>query len=182
VVVNASTHRSGLIICILAVVGCGAVTARAAAEDKVASDISKNDTASIVIRLGEQKAVLLRGGKEVAEAPISTGREGRRTPTGRYSVIRKEPRHRSSVYGDYVNAGGQVVVSNVDVRRSRQPRGTHFRGASMPYFMEFKPGFGLHAGYLPGYPASHGCVRLPHAEAEQFYNAAHVGTPVTVRE
>jgi lipoprotein-anchoring transpeptidase ErfK/SrfK len=190
---NPSIYRSCLlIISLVALAGCGTVndsatgmakdTAKDPVKDTVASDIATNQAGppAIVVKLDEQKAVLLRGGKEVAKAPISSGREGYRTPTGRFSVIRKEPSHRSGVYGDYVDGGGQVVVSNVDARRSRQPRGTHFLGASMPYFMEFKPGYGLHAGYLPGYPASHGCVRLPSAEAQQFYNAAHLGTPVTV--
>jgi lipoprotein-anchoring transpeptidase ErfK/SrfK len=136
---------------------------------------------AIVVKLDDQKAVLLRGGQDAVEVPISSGREGYPTPTGRFSVIRMEPSHRSGVYGDYVDGGGQVVVSNVDVRSSSQPSGTHFLGASMPYFMEFKSGYGLHAGYLPGYPASHGCVRLPYAGAELFYDAVHVGTAVTVK-
>jgi hypothetical protein len=50
----------------------------------------------------------------------------------------------------------------------------------MPYFMEFSPAIGMHAGYLPGYPASHGCVRMPRDLAEQFFERVHSGTPVTV--
>ena len=51
----------------------------------------------------------------------------------------------------------------------------------MPFFLEFSPGYGLHAGHLPGYPASHGCVRLSYWKARQFFNEARVGTPVTVQ-
>lgn len=51
----------------------------------------------------------------------------------------------------------------------------------MPYFVEFTPSYGLHAGYLPGYPASHGCVRMPFWKARQFYNAAKLGTPVVIK-
>ena len=133
---------------------------------------------SIVVRLHEQKAFLLRGGAEVAEARISTGREGYATPTGRFSVIRKDEDHRSSLYGDYVGGDGEVVKANVDVRKQQRPSGAHFVGAPMPYFLEFKPGYGLHAGHLPGYPASHGCVRLPYWKARQFFHEAHIGTPV----
>lgn len=50
----------------------------------------------------------------------------------------------------------------------------------MPYFMEFAPMVGLHAGYLPGYPASHGCVRMPHDLAAEFFARVSVGTPVIV--
>jgi hypothetical protein len=60
------------------------------------------------------------------------------------------------------------------------PAGTRFVNAPMRYFMEFAPGIGLHAGYLPGYPASHGCVRMPEQNAIAFFQAVSVGTPVTV--
>jgi hypothetical protein len=50
----------------------------------------------------------------------------------------------------------------------------------MPYFMRFNGAEGMHAGYLPGYPASHGCVRLPDEKAIAFYRAVEVGTPVSV--
>jgi len=136
---------------------------------------------SVVVHLSQQKAFLLQGGEEVAESRISTGREGHATPTGHFHVIRLDHDHRSSLYGEYVDDGGKVVKSNVDVRKHTRPAGTHFVGASMPYFVEFKPGYGLHAGYLPGYPASHGCVRMPYWKARQFYHAVHVGTPVIVR-
>jgi lipoprotein-anchoring transpeptidase ErfK/SrfK len=46
--------------------------------------------------------------------------------------------------------------------------------------MQIAPGFGLHAGYLPGYPASHGCIRMPEIMAEDFYNAVSPGTPVEI--
>ena len=135
---------------------------------------------SIRISLGDQRASFFKGDELVGESIISTGREGYGTPTGRFRVIRKDIDHRSGVYGDYVDAGGRIVRPNVDVRRSAKPRGAHFVGAPMPFYVEFKPGYGLHAGHLPGYPASHGCVRLSRWKARQFYNAARIGTPVVV--
>jgi lipoprotein-anchoring transpeptidase ErfK/SrfK len=157
--------------------GCGSVN------DFVTSNIPTRHQgkASIVVNVREQEATLYRGGNEVTTARVSTGREGYGTPTGRFRVIRKDIDHRSSLYGDYVDRGGRVVRANVDVRRSSKPRGAHFVGAPMPFFLEFKPSYGLHAGHLPGYPASHGCVRLSYWKARQFYNAARVGTPVVVR-
>ena len=74
-----------------------------------------------------------------------------------------------------------VVKANVDSRRDRKPPHSHFVGAPMPYFIEFSPGYGLHQGYLPGVPASHGCIRMPYWKARQFYNAAHVGTVVLIK-
>jgi lipoprotein-anchoring transpeptidase ErfK/SrfK len=137
--------------------------------------------ASIEVDLSEQRAYLKRGGYVTASSRISSGREGHRTPTGRFSVIRKDQDHRSSLYGDYVDNSGRVVRANVDVRKDRKPRGSHFLGAPMPFFVEFSPSYGLHAGYLPRVPASHGCIRMPYWKARQFYEAAHVGTPVVVK-
>ncbi len=75
---------------------------------------------------------------------------------------------------------GAIVKENVDVRKDPRPPGSTFVGASMPYFLRIVGGVGLHAGYLPGYPASHGCIRMPESKAERFFYAARVGTPVTV--
>ncbi len=136
---------------------------------------------SVVVSLREQKARLFRGKVMVAESRISSGREGYRTPTGRFRVRRKDIDHRSSLYGDYVDDGGRMVRPNVDVRKHRKPRGARYRGAPMPFYVEFLPSYGLHAGYLPGEPASHGCIRMPYWKARQFYNAVRVGTPVTVK-
>ncbi len=136
---------------------------------------------AVSVNLREQEAYLLRGKKRTASSRISSGREGYRTPTGRFRVIRKDVDHRSSLYGAYVDGDGRVVKPNVDVRRHRKPRGTHFVGAPMPFFVEFSPSYGLHAGYLPGEPASHGCIRMPYWKAKQFYNAVRIGTPVTVK-
>ncbi len=136
---------------------------------------------SIVVSLREQEAYLYRGNNRTASSRISSGREGYRTPLGRFQVIRKDEDHRSSIYGDYVDASGKVVKANVDSRRDERPSRSHFVGAPMPYFLEFTPGYGLHQGYLPGVPASHGCIRMPYWKARQFYSIAHVGTPVVVK-
>lgn len=167
---------------LLIVLGLCSLTGCSTVSDLVTSNLpsSQKGRASIVVKLRQQKAYLLRGGKEVAEARISTGREGYITPTGRFRVIRKDRDHRSSLYGDYVNLDGDVVKPNVDVRKARRPPRARFRGAPMPFYLEFKPSYGLHAGHRPGFPASHGCVRLSYWKARQFYHAARVGTRVTV--
>lgn len=134
----------------------------------------------IIVSLSEQKAYLYHEGKMVAVSPISSGREGKHTPLGRFSVIEKDPDHRSSLYGNYVR-DGKVVKENVDVRKTPCPAGCKFEGVPMPYFLRFTSGYGLHAGRLPGYPASAGCVRLPLRQAKRFYNAVQVGTPVVVQ-
>jgi hypothetical protein len=76
---------------------------------------------------------------------------------------------------------GRVVAQNVEDNKDPKPRGTVFRGAPMPYFLRVHGGIGMHAGYLPGYPASHGCIRLPKEMALKFFEDAPVGTPVEIR-
>ncbi|MEI6070259.1 MAG: L,D-transpeptidase family protein [Verrucomicrobiae bacterium] len=135
---------------------------------------------SIIIDLGDQTARFYKAGVEVGRAPVSTGREGFVTPSGNFSVLEKNAAHISTLYGDYVDAAGNVVVSNVGVNRDRRPPGTRFQGAPMPYFLRVSGAVGMHAGYLPGYPASHGCIRLPHGAAEKFFQNAPGGTPVSI--
>ena len=63
---------------------------------------------------------------------------------------------------------------------SHAPAGAKFTQAPMKYFLRFDGAVGTHAGRIPGYPASHGCVRLPPAKAQLFFNIAEIGTPVRV--
>ena len=135
---------------------------------------------SIKIKLGEQRAYFYKSGQLVGVSQLSTGREGMGTTTGSFKIIQKDQNHVSSQYGDYVDAGDNVVVANVDVGKDPKPPGTHFKGAPMPYFMRIVGGTGMHAGYLPGYPASHGCIRMPEFMAENFFRSVTTGTPVTI--
>ena len=137
---------------------------------------------SVKISLGEQRAYFYKSGTLVGISQLSTGREGLNTPHGKFSVIQKDKDHVSSLYGDFVDAGGIVVKPNVDVTKDKKPPGTHFKGAPMPYFMRVTQGIGLHAGYLPGFPASHGCIRMPEFMAESFFRSVSVGTPVTITD
>ena len=134
---------------------------------------------SIKISIKEQRAYFYKSGMLVGISQLSTGREGKNTPVGHFSVINKDKNHASSMYGDFVDKTDQVVKPNVAVSDPKPP-GSHFKGAPMPYYMQIAPGFGLHAGYLPGYPASHGCIRMPEFMAENFFKSVSVGTPVTI--
>ena len=136
----------------------------------------------IVVHLEEQKAYFYKGKMLVGESTVSTGKRGFSTPPGRYYVVSKDRSHVSSEFGDYVDDYGNVVESNIDARKNRRPRGTHFDGARMPYCMHFNGGYAMHEGYVPPYAASHGCIRLPHGMAEHFFDAASEGTPVIVKE
>jgi hypothetical protein len=134
---------------------------------------------AIEIDLAAQKAWVLQDGQRVYETPISSGRAGYETPTGEYAVLEKDPDHRSSLYGRVVDGNGGVIIADAD-GDTPVPPGGKFVQAPMKNFMRFDGAVGMHAGRLPGYAASHGCVRLPAGKAALFYNIAEVGTPVRV--
>lgn len=137
---------------------------------------------SIAVRLAEQRAYFYKGDVLVGVTRISSGRKGHETPVGTFKVIEKDPTHRSNTYGDYVDPlTQQVVKANVEAGKDPQPPGSVFLGAPMPHFLRITgDGVGMHAGRLPGFPASHGCIRLPAAMAENFFANAPLSTPVTV--
>ena len=116
-------------------------------------DIPARGEPRLVISLSDQLAFLYRGDTLVAVATISTGTDQRPTPTGIFSVLDKRPFYRSKKYDN----------------------------APMP-FMQRIDGYGvaLHGGFNPGYPASHGCIRLPGAFAKKLYAVTEIGTPVLV--
>lgn len=107
----------------------------------------------VVISLGDQLAYLYRGEALVAVAAISTGVDEHPTPKGIFRVLVKKPMHRSIKYDN----------------------------APMPFTQMFdKYGTALHAGHNPGYPASHGCVRLPSEFAKRLYGITGLGSTVMI--
>ncbi len=108
---------------------------------------------SIVVSIPDQRAYVYRGAALVAVSTVSTGREGHETPVGSFPILQKESVHRSSLYDD----------------------------APMPFMQRLTwDGVALHAGANPGFPQSHGCIRLPAAFARKLFAATRIGTSVTV--
>jgi len=137
--------------------------------------------ASVIIRLSEQRAYFFKGSQLVGVSAISTGREGHDSPTGNFHVTRKDKDHASSRYGDYIDAKtGAPIKKDIDALKDPKPPGAKYDGARMPFFMEFAPAVGMHEGFLPGVPASHGCIRMPGFMAEAFFRNINVGAPVRV--
>ena len=129
----------------------------------------------------KQRAYLLAGDQIAIDTPISSGKRAGMTPTGSFSVMEKDKDHRSNIYGDFKDKAGRTVRAGVSVRIDSAPSGTHFVGAPMKWFMRLTgDGVGMHVGILPGYPASHGCIRMPPQAAEMFFNRVKLGTPVQV--
>jgi lipoprotein-anchoring transpeptidase ErfK/SrfK len=144
-----------------------------------ASAFAQTPATSIEIDLQEQTAYLIQSGRAILATRISSGREGHLTETGSFKVLEKERSHFSTLYGRIVDARGNTLVADADADMPLPPGGK-FVPAPMRYFVRFDNATGMHAGYLPGYPASHGCVRLPEADAIAIFDAVDVGTRVTV--
>jgi lipoprotein-anchoring transpeptidase ErfK/SrfK len=139
------------------------------------------DNTHIVVSIPKQRAYLMIGEQIVADGPVSSGKRGHSSPTGHMHVLEKDPNHHSSLYGDFVDGRGRVVRAGVSARIDSAPSGTHFAGAAMKWFLRLtQDGVGMHIGILPGYPASHGCIRESVDGAKLFYDHVKAGTPVDV--
>ena len=139
------------------------------------------DNSHVIVSLTKQRAYLMTGEEIAIDSPISSGKRGHTSPSGSFTVLEKDKDHRSSLYGDYVDSKGRVVRGGISARIDSAPSGTHYVGASMKWFMRLTgEGVGMHVGILPGYPASHGCIRMPEPAAAAFYSHVKVGTPVRV--
>lgn len=135
----------------------------------------------IKINRAQQKAFFYKGGVLVGISRISSGKEDHGTPPGKYKIIQKDQDHKSSVYGVFKDkATGMTTNDNVDIRVDKPKSNEIFYNAPMPNFMEITPGIGMHTGFLPGYAASHGCIRMPHQMSTHFFENVQLGTPVIV--
>ena len=107
----------------------------------------------LVVSLKRQRVTVYQNGKPVTSSRISSGRDGHNTPSGVFSIIQKNRRHYSNIY----------------------------HGAPMPYMQRITwSGIALHGGHVPGYRASHGCIRLPHRFARSLFNYTKMGAHVVI--
>ena len=120
-----------------------------------APERSPNGPVVMVVSLPEQRMHVYRNGVRIAVSTVSTGIKGHDTPPGSYEILQKQLMHHSNLYDD----------------------------APMPFMQRITwDGLALHAGRLPGHPASHGCVRLPRAFAEKLYGITKLGARVVISE
>lgn len=114
---------------------------------------SPDGAVAIIVSLPDQLVHVYRNGVRIAVSTCSTGKPGHETPTGVFTILQKDRNHHSSTYNE----------------------------APMPNMNRLTwSGVALHAGQLPGYPASHGCVRLPMEFSKLLFTVTHVGTPVII--
>ena len=118
-----------------------------------APDVAPEGPVVIVVSIAQQRAYAYRNGIPIGISTVSTGKKGHETPTGVFTLLQKDVEHKSSLYDD----------------------------APMPYMQRLTwDGIAMHAGNLPGYPASHGCVRLPLAFAKLLYGVTRLGLTVII--
>ena len=139
------------------------------------------DGVHIVVSIPKQRAYLMLIEQIVIDSPVSSGKHGHSSPTGNFTILEKDPNHHSTLYGDFRDGSGRIVRAGVSARIDSAPSGTHFVGAEMKWFLRLTgDGVGMHIGILPGYPASHGCIRESAEGAKLFNDHVKVGTPVDV--
>jgi lipoprotein-anchoring transpeptidase ErfK/SrfK len=143
------------------------------------SSLNMGPGTRVIINLSEQRAYLVENAKVSLISPIASGKPGWSTPTGRFAVVDKDIDHHSQSFGSVIDGSGRIVSSSA-TPGTHVPPGFHYQPAPMPFYMQFGEAVGMHAGYLPGYPASHGCVRMPRDLAERFFERVNIRTPVTV--
>lgn len=120
-----------------------------------APEIAPRGPLLMIVSLATQRATLYRNGVPIAITTVSTGKVRHETPTGVFTILQRDIDHRSNLYND----------------------------APMPYMQRLTwGGVALHGGHLPGYPASHGCIRLPQAFARLLYGVTRLGMTVIVTE
>ncbi|RYY31918.1 MAG: L,D-transpeptidase, partial [Sphingomonadales bacterium] len=118
-----------------------------------APEIAPQGPMLVIVNIATQRLVAYRNGVPIAVSTISSGKAGHRTPLGVFPILQKAARHRSSKYSN----------------------------APMPYMQRLTwYGIALHGGSLPGYPASHGCIRLPHAFAPLLFGETALGMTVVI--
>lgn len=131
----------------------------------------------IVVDKKKQMMYVYRGEHRIAYGPVSTGKSSGMTPAGYFKIAMKDLDHHS-YYGSFVNHQGNKVDG--DIRKRSPNAGESFEPAQMPFFMRVNGAVGIHEGYLPGHPASHGCIRIPNLIAQNLFEIAPVGTRVVV--
>ena len=136
----------------------------------------------VEVHLGEQKLYAFQNSYAVGISPVSTAAQGYVTPVGAFKISDKKEIYYSNQYGEFADANGKIVDYNANLGQTPPP-GVHYVPSPMPHFLRLTDnGVGLHEGYLPGYPASHGCIRLPATVAANLFKQVSIGTPVLVTE
>ena len=147
------------------------------AYDRPATLPSNPSKVKVKISLKNQMAYVMEGSKPLLITPISIGKPSKPTPTGNFRIFNKEHKRRANTHG-YAYNGNQIKKSYL----KNKPSGWKFMGTPMPYWCEFVPAYGIHAGWMKDRPCTHGCIRLHVNVAPKFFRLVSNGTPISIAQ
>jgi len=129
----------------------------------------------VKVSLQNRMVYVMEGDRALLVTPTAIGKPGNETPTGNFHAFNRIEKKRSNTYGYYV--GGNQIIPG---KSSNTPGGHRYVGFPMPYWVEFTPAYGFHAGSVWPVPRSHGCLRLHPNVAPKFYALVPEGTPINI--
>lgn len=129
----------------------------------------------VKVSLSKQRVYVMEGSTMLLAMPVSVGAPGSSTPTGNFTIFKKEHMHRANTHG-YAYSGNQVKQTFL----AKRPSGWSFKGTPMPYWCEFKANYGFHTGWVKHHPCTHGCIRMHENLSPKFFRLVRIGTPVHI--
>lgn len=145
--------------------------------DRPAKKPSNPSAVKVKVSLSKQRVYVMENGSPLLVMPVSVGAPGTTTPSGSFTIFKKEHYHRANTHG-YAYAGSTARKTML----ASKPGGWAFKGTPMPYWCEFKANYGFHTGWVKHTPCTHGCIRMHENLAPKFYNLVKVGTPVSISQ
>ena len=130
----------------------------------------------VKVSVSKQRVYVMEGSTMLLAMPVSVGAPGSPTPTGHFTIFKKEHKHRANTHG-YAYKGDDIRQTFLSKNRP----GWLFKGTPMPYWCEFKPNYGFHSGWVKHQPCTHdGCIRMHENLSPKFYRLVSTGTPVNI--
>ena len=130
---------------------------------------------TVKVSLKNSSIYVMEGEKPLLVTATCIGKNNSPTPLGKFRAFNRLPRKRSNTYGFHVS-GSEIKPG----RRDETPKGYKYIGYPMPYWVEFKSGYGFHAGYVHPVPRTHGCLRIHNNVAPKFFELVQPGTPIFI--
>lgn len=145
--------------------------------DRPASLPSNPNNVEVKVSLRNQMAYVMEGNRPLLVTPVSVGRASTPTPRGNFRVYSKEAKRRANGHG-YAYSGNQARQTYLN----KKPPGWSFKGTPMPYWVEFKSGYGFHTGWMKHTPCTHGCLRLHENVSPKFFRLVSSGTKINIAD
>lgn len=157
-------------------IGGDAGVAKYRSYDRPASLPTNASNVRVKVSLSKQLVYVMEGSKPLLVMPVSVGTSKTPTPKGNFSIYFKDADRRAQTHG-YAIKGSKISSYS---KNKPAPSGASRVGTPMPYWSEFKSGYGFHTGWLKPYPCTHGCIRMHENLSPKFFRLVKTGTPVNI--